>query len=106
MMYAAMYGRCIVGRMIRKQVYIEEEHDTLLKRRARELGVTESELIRKGIEQITRSRTSSHRDPRAWQEALAFMRERQRLVGQVPHREGRGWTREELYEERLNRFSR
>jgi hypothetical protein len=41
-------------KMVRKQVYIELEQEELLKRRARELGVTESELIRRGINQIVR----------------------------------------------------
>lgn len=95
-----------MGRMVRKQVYIEEEHDARLKRCARERGVTESQLIREGIERVTGTHAAAYRDRQAWQDALAFMRERQRLVGKVPHQEGRGWTREELYEERLARFSR
>jgi hypothetical protein len=95
-----------MGRMIRKQVYIEEEQDALLKQRACALGVTESWLIRQGIDQALRTRVEPYRDRQAWQDALAFMRERQQLVGKVPPQEGRGWTREELYEERLAPFSR
>ena len=33
--------------MIRKQLYIGESHDRALKRRARELGVSEAELVRR-----------------------------------------------------------
>src|SRR5207248_2950525 len=39
-------------RMIRKQVYVTAEHAAFLKRGAHELGVTESELIRQGIERL------------------------------------------------------
>lgn len=35
------------ARMIRKQLYIGEIHDRALKRRARELGVSEAELMRR-----------------------------------------------------------
>src|SRR5687767_14363651 len=72
----AVPSRCIVrctledgvARMVRKQVYIEPEHDALLKRKARELGVTDSDLIRRGIEQIARTASPVPRDARAWDE--------------------------------------
>ena len=35
-----------MSRMIRKQVYIEPEQEELLKRRAKELGISEAALIR------------------------------------------------------------
>lgn len=89
-------------RMIRKQVYIEPEQDALLKRRARELGVSEAALIRRGIEEVARLGAPGGFDRKAWQEELSFMRERAKM--RVPQT-GRTWTREELYEERLERFS-
>ena len=84
-----------MGQMIRKQVYIGPEHEAALKRRARELGVTESDLIRRGIEQV--GRRTERLDERAWEDELAFIEERAALpvlssVG------GRGWTRDELYD--------
>ena len=36
--------------MVRKQVYIEPRHERLLKTRAKQLGVTEAELIRRSLE--------------------------------------------------------
>jgi hypothetical protein len=91
-----------MGRMVRKQIYIEPEQDALLKRRAAELGVTESELIRRGIEQIARKPVDQMSDHEAWGQSLAFMRAR----GNLPSTgAGRGWTREELYD-RQDRFSR
>ncbi len=92
-----------MGRMVRKQVYIEPAQEELLKRRARELGVTESDLIRRGIEQIGVVSPALPLDRAAWEAELRFIRERARLQELGLQR---GWTREELYEERLKRFSR
>ncbi len=93
-----------MSRMVRKQVYIEAEQEKLLKQRARELGMSEAELIRQGINQITRIPAALPLDQRAWQNELAFIRKRasrQKALGSQ-----RCWTREELYAERLSRFSR
>ena len=87
-----------MARMIRKQVYIEPGQEELLKRRSRELGVSEATLIRRGIEEVAHRSSSTVLDRRAWEEALAFMKERARM--KVPQT-GRSWTREELHEERL-----
>lgn len=82
-------------RMIRKQVYIKPAQEVLLKRAAQEMGVTESELIRRGIDEAT-STVKGPRDPKAWEEALAFMEERAKI--KVPQT-GRQWTRDDLYED-------
>jgi len=82
-------------RMVRKQVYISQDQQARLKRVSKELGVTESELIRRGVD-ATCSVAKGPRDPKAWEEALAFMRERAKL--KVPQT-GRTWTRDELYED-------
>jgi hypothetical protein len=92
-----------MARMIRKQVYIEPEQEDLLKRRSRELGVSEAALIRRGIDEVARRGPPGVFDKKAWEEELAFMEERARM--KVPQT-GRSWTRDELYEERLERFSR
>jgi hypothetical protein len=89
MMYAVM------TRMIRKQVYIRKDQDSQLKRAAKELGVTESELIRRGVDHATAEVVKGPRDPEAWEEAMAFMRKRAAM--KVPQT-GRTWTRDELYE--------
>lgn len=92
-----------MGRMVRKQVYITNEQDAALKRRARELNVTESELICRGIEQATQ--LSTEEKERLWQEELEFMRRRADLPvppGTNPWR----FNREEIYEERINRYPR
>lgn len=60
-------------------------------------------LIRLGINRINRIPAALPLDRKAWQDELAFIRKRARskALGRQ-----RGWTREELYEERLQRFSR
>ena len=42
-----------MGRMVRKQVYIEPEQDELLKRLSKELGVTEAALMRRALDSLT-----------------------------------------------------
>lgn len=89
--------------MVRKQVYIGARQEALLKRRARVLGVTEAELIRRGIDAPDRAPLPAPPDPAAWAAAKAVMEERLRLGAPQT---GRGWTREELYDERLDRLAR
>ena len=60
-------------RMIRKQVYIRPEQKERLKRRAQEKGISESELIREGIDEVAGGPSISDRE-KAWQELLAFMK--------------------------------
>jgi hypothetical protein len=92
-----------MGRMVRKQIYIEPEQDALLKRRAAELGVTESEFIRRAISDTGQQPAATVTDDEAWEEELEFIEERARSL---PATGGeRGWTREDLYD-RLDRFSR
>lgn len=91
-------------RMARKQIYIKPEQEKRLKQRARELGVSEAELIRLGIDQVARVPAALLLDRRAWQDELAFIRKRARLRKALGSQ--RRWTRKELYEERLQRFSR
>ena len=89
-------------RMIRKQIYIKPEQDKALHHRSKELGVSEAELIRQYIDDGT-ARPSAAERAKVWQEALAFMKERAKI--RVPQT-GRTWTRDELYEERFERYSR
>ena len=102
-MYVAMYYDDAVARMIRKQVYIESRQERLLKRRAKELGTTEADLIRQGIDLIGSERPAIPSRERALREFRAHLRERAALrTAQI----ARGWTREELHEERLSRYPR
>ena len=93
----------MMSRMIRKQVYIEPRQEKLLKRRSQELGVSEAELIRRGIDQVVDAFAGVPLDHGAWEEEKAFIMQHRRFP--VPQT-GRGWTRDELYEDRLERYSR
>lgn len=92
-----------MGRMVRKQVYITAEQEELLKRKAKALGVSEAELVRRGIELAGQSRVELPPDLKAWEEEKRFIQKRMRM--RVPQT-GRSWTREELYDERFERYSR
>ena len=90
--------------MTRKQIYIEPRQEALLKRLAQRRGISEAELIREAIDrQVGGGATHTlPPDPRAWEEALEFMR---RLQAQGAD-QGRAWKREDLYEERVGRYDR
>ena len=92
-----------MGAMVRKQVYIDPAQEQFLKARAKELGVTEAELIRSAIDILARLPARPRFDSEAWQAVVDSMDERGRLPSTG---EGRTWTRDDLYEDRLGRFSR
>jgi hypothetical protein len=80
--------------MIRKQGYIEARQEKLLKRLARDLHVTEAELIRRGIDRGLDRMTGVRPDPAAWGEAERYILARMRK-GAVKGK--RRWSREDLY---------
>ena len=90
-----------MGRMIRKQVYIEARQEAFLKRLAKDQGVSEAELIRQAIDRQVTAGGAPHLPPdrAAWEEAHRFM-EDLRARGPIADR-ARTWKREDLYEERL-----
>jgi len=81
--------------MVRKQVYIEPRHERLLKTRAKQLGVTEAELIRRSLEQTLTAPGIVRSDSKAWGAFMRSVRRRMRLrVAPAP----RTWTRDDLYD--------
>jgi hypothetical protein len=87
--------------MIRKQVYLEPRQDAQVKRLAAELKTTEADVIREAIDTLLDEVARQRRAQQAWEEALAFMEARY-AQGSVSAE--RTWTRDELYEERLERY--
>jgi predicted DNA-binding protein len=83
-----------MARMVRKQIYMDEELEARLKRRARLFGMTESEVIRRGLDAFLNGRGDEtleadiERLDRMWAESD------RRGVGS----DGRKWTREEIHE--------
>ena len=104
-MYNMMYRTQAVPQMIRKQVYIEQRHDRMLKRRARQRGVTEAQIIREALDSMAISGgggKQAGQDSAAARKALTFMRS---LAARRPKGPaGRTWTRDSLYEDRLGRW--
>jgi hypothetical protein len=80
---------------VRKQVYIEPHQEEILKRLARETGISEAEFIRQAIDRHARSLHPHRHDLRAWEKERAFI---DLLIRQGPVPGGRTWRREELYE--------
>ena len=91
-----------MDRMVRKQVYIEPRQEVLLKRRARELGVSEAELIRRAIDQAVSRSFALAPEHELWEEIEEYIKKHRMF--DVPQT-GRSWTRDELYEERFRRYS-
>ena len=81
-----------MAKMVRKQVYIEERHDRLLKERARKYRVTEAELIRRAID---REVAATAPDPTAWDE---LKRRIERYRKKAPRAHVVTWTRDELHD--------
>lgn len=90
-------------RMIRKQIYILKRQDEWLKRLAKARGISEAEVIRQAIDNSTdtQNRRSYSYVQDEWQEFIEFIEERKKFtVSGVPVK----WSREEIYEERLNKL--
>lgn len=90
--------------MVRKQIYIRARQEALLKQAAKRRSVSEAELIRLAIDRQLGSGElqSLPPDPVAWEQAYQFMielRARGPIEGQA-----RTWKRQDLYEERVNRY--
>ena len=93
--------------MIRKQVYLHQRHDRMLKRRARQRGVTEAHIIREALDSAERGVDGPYKRPTsvdsaAAQKAVAFMRSLAGRRRKGPA--GRTWTREGLYADRIGRW--
>jgi hypothetical protein len=89
--------------MVRKQFYITADQERKLKLRAKALDVPEAEVVRQGIDLAVSSGVRPSFDSRVWEKEMRFIRKRMRM--RVPQT-GRGWTRDELYDERFERFAR
>jgi len=92
-----------MGQMIRKQIYIEAFQDESIKEKARMLGITEAEVIRRAIDAQVKVLPSLIRDLNAWEREKEFILRR---MSGTPSSRRRRFRREEIYEERLSRYGR
>jgi hypothetical protein len=90
--------------MVRKQIYLPKRQNQLVKRLAKQRGISEAEVIRQALEREEQMSAPIVRDSKkAMDEIIAFarsMRKRPELMQGEPVR----WNRQELYEERENRW--
>ena len=93
-----------MAEMVRKQIYIQERQERLLKRISKARGVSEAELIRQAIERETvGEKPLLAPDQEAWDKILCFAKSRKALRPSVrPYR----WNRLDAYEDREKRFTR
>lgn len=94
-----------MAQMVRKQIYIQQRQQILLKQLSKFRGKSEAEVIRMALDrELQGGPTSQQPDPQAWEQAYQFMlalRDQGSLKSQP-----RDWTRDELYEERLSHYDR
>lgn len=87
--------------MIRKQVYLRKKQVQVLRNRAEASGVSESELIRRAIDEaLYEDKIPSYPDPSGLEQIEAFI-ERLKIVR--PEGQPIQFDRDEIYAERLER---
>lgn len=89
--------------MIRKQLYISDEHERALKARARELGVSEAELVRRMLDGLLlggEGWTGLLAGAGAAEALEGFLEDADRLAESHGFPEGYRFDRDELYEDR------
>jgi hypothetical protein len=86
--------------VIRKQLYISEEHERALKARARELGVTEAELVRRMLDGLLLDGKGGLAGAGAAEALEGFLAEAERLAESHRFQRGYVFDRNELYEDR------
>jgi hypothetical protein len=92
--------------MVRKQIYIPRRQDALLKKLAKQRGVSEAEVIRQALEREVEIAVPVTRESKkALDEIIAYarsLRDRPEFMQGKPYK----FNREELYEERESRWIR
>jgi hypothetical protein len=89
--------------MVRKQIYLPRRQNLLLKRLAKHRGVSEAEVIRQALEREAEITVPIMRDSlAAWDEILRFVEARKAMLAE--RGEPVRWNRQELYDERENRW--
>ena len=88
--------------VVRKQLYISEEHERALKARAREFGISEAELVRRMLDGSLLDGGGGRRlaGTGAAEALEGFLEEADRLAQSHRFPEGYVFYRDELYEDR------
>ncbi|MGH3088187.1 MAG: hypothetical protein ACRDSJ_12815 [Rubrobacteraceae bacterium] len=88
--------------MIRKQLYISEDHDRALKLKAREMGISEAELVRRLLDEGLMKEDGA-RLPGRVKAGLEFLKGMERISREHSFPEDYKFDREEIHEEIHNR---
>lgn len=95
MMY--IYGGGVpMSDLVRKQLYITQKQESLLKKKAAELGVTEAEIVREALDSSIYMIDYPKRSAEKWQEEITFIEVRK--SGKTSVQKDRSWKREDLYD--------
>ena len=88
---------------IRKQIYIDSEHEVVLKQLSAQKGISEAEIIRQALERYSLAAQPTSRNMKAWEKEKAFIQQRIEHLASHPTREDRTWNREDLYDRKVLR---
>ena len=88
--------------MIRKQIYIPAQQNTLLKKLARQRGVSEAEVIRQALDREVQMPGIEQNGEEAFAKMEKFMEDRKAIYAGTgePYK----WSRAEIYEDRESRW--
>ncbi len=85
-----------MGRMIRRQVYLDREQDQAVRQVAASAGITESEVLRRALRGLALVEESKPVDPAAWARSKELTR---KLIAQFPSLTvDPDWHRDDLYD--------
>jgi hypothetical protein len=90
--------------MIRKQIYIPSRQDSLLKKLAKQRGVSEAEVIRQALNREVQMPEIEQNSEAAFAKMEKFMEEQKAKYAGTgePYK----WNRAEIYEERESRWDK
>lgn len=91
--------------MVRKQIYLPQRQNLMLKRLAKERGVSEAEVIRQALDREAQSAAPVVRDSKKALEEIFAIAEALSARPELSQGKPVRWKREELYEERENRWT-
>jgi hypothetical protein len=86
--------------MVRKHLYIIDEHERALKARTRKLGISEAELVRRMLDDLLLDGEGGLAGAGAVEALEGFLEEADRLAESHRFPEGYVFDRDELYEDR------
>lgn len=92
--------------MIRKQLYLEERHERMLKQRAAEQGLSEAELVRRALDLLLSRGPGGEAVPSSRRDALEELLARADAAAAEADNQAWRFDRDEVYAEREARLAR